>query len=180
MQVMKIRIGITGPESSGKTTLANRLAEEFKACLVLEYSRAYFEQKLKKGEPYEYDLQDIEKIAKIQFELNEEVCENEIKICDTEMSVIKIWCEDKFGFCPKEVTEMHRLQKFDIILMCRPDIDWQKDPFRQDENRREELFQKYQNTLEESNIKYKIIEGQGENRLKSAIEKVNNLIYNKE
>ena len=39
----RIRIAITGPESSGKTTLANELTNHYDATLVSEYSREYLE-----------------------------------------------------------------------------------------------------------------------------------------
>ena len=51
-------IVVTGPESSGKTTLAQDLAQELEGLLVPEYSRIYLEQA---GLRYGHD--DLEFIA---------------------------------------------------------------------------------------------------------------------
>jgi len=86
-----ISIGITGPESSGKTTISKYIAEEFNAHIVEEYSREYLSKKT------QYDLIDLIKIAKEQFKrIKKAQKEHNLVICDTELTVIKVWVEDKF------------------------------------------------------------------------------------
>lgn len=172
-----LRIAITGPESSGKTTIANQLAHELNGCLINEYSRTYLENKLKENPSYIYDLQDVLSIGKRQYQLNlGEDCEKNVLICDTEMTVIKVWCEDKFKVLPPEVQKLFVAQEFDMVFLCRPDIPWQADPLREDGNRREYLYKLYELSLKESALPYIVLEGNRNFRLQSAKKFVAQLI----
>ena len=53
-----LRIAITGPESSGKTTLAKNLAKVFSAAYIPEFARQYLQEKGLK-----YDQWDLDEIA---------------------------------------------------------------------------------------------------------------------
>ena len=82
------KIAITGPESTGKSTLARQLAEHYKTVWVPEYARTYINQL---NRPYErYDLMEM---AKGQISQEEKLLleSNNFLFCDTELSVIKIW-----------------------------------------------------------------------------------------
>ena len=57
------KIVITGPESTGKTTLAEALAQKLNALLIPEYARSYVEGL---NRPYTYS--DVEMIAQHQLE----------------------------------------------------------------------------------------------------------------
>lgn len=67
---MDKRIVITGPESSGKSTLTKLLAKEYKTSFVQEYAREYLE---KIDRPYE--LEDVLIMAKEQLKQEEEALE---------------------------------------------------------------------------------------------------------
>ncbi|MDV7398455.1 ATP-binding protein, partial [Arthrospira platensis SPKY1] len=58
-----LRIALTGPESTGKTTLAKALAARFDTVWAPEYARTYLERL---GRPYQYG--DLEVIARGQRE----------------------------------------------------------------------------------------------------------------
>ena len=59
-----IKIAVTGPESSGKTTLCKSLSEHFKTPYITEFSRTYLEKK--NGS---YNQADLDKIAEGQLKL---------------------------------------------------------------------------------------------------------------
>ena len=59
-----LRIAITGPESSGKTTLARALSKVLSAVYIPEFARQYLQEKGLK-----YDQQDLDEIAKGQLNL---------------------------------------------------------------------------------------------------------------
>ncbi|MCK4569489.1 MAG: ATP-binding protein, partial [Bacteroidales bacterium] len=90
------RIAITGPESTGKSELAEQLAKHFNTVWVPEYSREYLREL---SRSYGYD--DILSIAKGQFEGEERMATKAsgLLFCDTDFIVNKIWCIDKFGKC---------------------------------------------------------------------------------
>lgn len=164
-----IRIAITGPESSGKTTIATQLAKRLSGCLVLEYAREYLVSLKEKS----YTIDDVLNIGRFQFNANKASdCHKDYVICDTEMSVIKIWCEDKFGYCPQEIEALFVAQQFDFIFLCKPDMTWQADPLREDAFRRDDLFKLYIRTLDKAKVPYDILRGSKKERLVNILSKI--------
>jgi len=162
-----IRIAITGPESSGKTTLATQLAQSLNGCLVLEYARQYMLNL--DGKPY--TIEDVVNIGRFQFNANlASDCQQDYVVCDTEMGVIKVWCEDKFDDCPDVIQELFDAQQFDFLFLCKPDMAWQEDPLREDALRRDDLFDMYVQTFDRSKIPYHILSGSEDERLAKAID----------
>jgi HTH-type transcriptional regulator, transcriptional repressor of NAD biosynthesis genes len=105
-----IKIILTGPESTGKSTLAKQLANHFNAPLVEEYARTFFEKK----ETPQYVQEDLDEIAKGQLDLEQqayEVFKNliglspQIIVCDTDLLTLKIWSTEVFGDCSDELTQ---------------------------------------------------------------------------
>lgn len=165
MQKIK-RIAITGPESTGKSQLSEKLARFYNTVWVNEYSREYLENL---GRDYNYD--DILKIAQQQYNLenNEALKANTFLFCDTDFTVTKIWCEFKYGKCHEWISEMFLKHKYDLYLLCDIDLPWIYDPLREHPDKREALFSLYKNTLEKANFNFEIISGTGDKRLNNAI-----------
>ncbi len=166
------RIAITGPESTGKSFLAKQLANRYNASLVEEYAREYLE---KLNRPY--SINDIVEIGKGQMKLEEAVAKTEknILICDTELSVIKIWCEFNYNDCPDWVEENINKYTYDLYLLCNIDIPWQEDPMREHPDKRKELFEIYHKELSSRNTNFRIIEGSEVNRLENAVKFIDEL-----
>jgi NadR type nicotinamide-nucleotide adenylyltransferase len=154
------RFAVTGPESSGKTTLAIALAEQYAGTFIPEFARAYLEQK--NGI---YAREDLDRIAEKQMALWEEISAEKLLFCDTEMLVLKIWSEFKYGTCSTFILEAFRNQQFEHYFLCRPDIDWEEDPLRENPEDREELFERYLSQLKKQQIPFTIVEGTLENRI---------------
>ena len=93
-----VKFIITGPESSGKTTLAKKLSETYNICLVEEYARKYLNENENK-----YGFNDLLKIAYKQYE-NEKNCK-QFCICDTDLITIKIWSNYKYSKCDSWIEE---------------------------------------------------------------------------
>jgi NadR type nicotinamide-nucleotide adenylyltransferase len=171
-----IRIAITGPESSGKSDLAEALSKYYGTSYAPEYARAY----LKKHGP-EYTMEDLDEICRGQIEEEEKALARANRICffDTDMLVLKIWSQFRFGrvsdFIEKAKTERH----YDLHLLCKPDLPWTPDPLREspEPKEREILFDLYKNELDSDGCTYSIVEGQGDARLKSAISALKHFLY---
>jgi nicotinamide riboside kinase len=157
-----LRIIITGPESSGKTTLCKALAKHFKIASSKEYAREYLE-KLDR----DYTQEDLIKIAKGQL-----TSEQNSILLDTDLITIKIWSNYKYGNCEKWILEQIQKQKSEerFYLLCKPDIVWRQDPLRENPKNRIDLFQLYKKELENLSQDYYVVEG--ENRTKNAISKI--------
>ena len=162
------KVAITGPESTGKSTLAEKLAHHYKTDFVPEYSRTYLEN-------FEgrYTENDVVEIAKGQHNLilEEEKKSSKILIADTEIVVCKIWVEYVFKHSNKVIDEILKQQDFDLYLLCDIDLPWTYDPLRENPNidERKELFEIYRNTLEQMKVPFEIVSGNDEVRVNNAI-----------
>ncbi|RLD46925.1 MAG: hypothetical protein DRI86_01875 [Bacteroidetes bacterium] len=156
------RIAIIGPESSGKSTLARFIEKEFDGYLVDEYAREYL---LNFENPSKYSMEDLIEIAKVQFDKSTSIDSNKkICICDTEMLTMKIWAEDKFKYCPKKIETLFQNQKFDLYILCKPDIKWEFDILREDEDRRDYIFDIYKKYCNVFDFNYIEIKGDRKSR----------------
>lgn len=165
----KLKIAITGPESTGKSTLTAELAEHYNSTLIPEMARSYL-QKLDR--PYEYS--DLLEIAKTQKKTSEEIISsNQGNIfSDTSLLTIEIWSQDKFDKCDPWILNQIKKERFDLYLLCNVDTEWVFDKLREDKNRRKELFKIYEVLLKAYGFEYKIISGLGKERLLNAIKAI--------
>ncbi len=161
-----LKVIVTGPESSGKTTLCKALSEHLKISFTEEYAREYLNTINR-----EYKEEDLLEIAKGQL-----LSENNAQILDTDLITIKIWSEYKYGKSDKWILGQIEKQKSEnrYYLLCRPDIPWEADPLRESPLNRDELFKIYKREIEELGHDYLIIEGK--NRFKNSISKIASLI----
>ena len=157
-----VKVIITGPESSGKTTLCKALSKHFKVPFSYEYARKYLQAKKNK-----YTQTDLIRIAKGQLE-----SEKRSRILDTDLITIKIWSNHKYGNCDKWILKQINKQKSEkrFYILCKPDIAWEEDVLRENPKDRMNLFEIYKKELKELRCKYYIIEG--ENRTINAIKKI--------
>lgn len=89
---------------------------------------------------------------------------------DTDLVILKIWFLEVFGKMPEEMDRIIRNRKIDLYLLCRTDIPWVFDPLRENPGRRrEELFALYERELQAAGLPYRIVGGEGEERLEQAL-----------
>tara|TARA_B110000211_G_scaffold229790_1_gene288138 strand:+ start:584 stop:1093 length:510 start_codon:yes stop_codon:yes gene_type:complete len=166
------KIIVTGPESSGKTTLCKALATHLKTPFTEEFARIYIDNLDR-----EYSQNDLVIIAKGQLK-NEQLITNnkQLSLHDTDLITLKIWSEYKYGNCDDWITFQIEKQKQEkrFYLLCNPDIPWVNDPQRENPDNREELFEIYKVKLEKLGHNYFIVEG--ENRIDKSILKISTLI----
>lgn len=166
------RIAITGPESTGKSLLAEQLAKHYQTRWVPEFARTYIDTL---GRPYEEH--DILTIAKGQLEL-EKAGEQSLErgtghepylFCDTELLVTKIWSEVKFGRCDPWILQRLDRHSYALYLLCYIDTPWEADPQREHPHLRERLFSLYYDEMLERGWNFRVVTGLGEARVRNAI-----------
>lgn len=162
------KIFLTGPESTGKSTLCLQLAEHFNTVCIPEYARSYTE---KLNRPYVYD--DLCKIYREQIQQveNPPPSENKPVFYDTGLFISKVWFEQVYGKAPKELVKVIGNLKNDFYILCQTDIEWQPDRVRENSGqKRDFLFQEYQRQLELYGKEFAVLRGRGSQRFKNALE----------
>ena len=165
------KIVVTGPESSGKTTLAQALVAHYQVPWVEEYARNYIEQLARP-----YQEADLLRIAQGQTQMEDKAARNhpQLLICDTSLLVIYVWSRYRYGRCHPWIEQQLARRPVDHYLLCRPDLPWQPDPQRENPNDRQELFLRYEEALRKES--YTTVAGQGQARVQVATNAVNRLL----
>jgi NadR type nicotinamide-nucleotide adenylyltransferase len=181
------KIVVVGPESTGKSTICQQLASHYRSLWCPEYAREYL---LKNGTNYTFE--NLLEVAKGQLNLEEKVTEDLRQLLlqqpnhpgsekkkpylfiDTDMYVLKVWCEFVFGKCHTWILDRIVERKYDLYLLCKPDLPWVKDELREypDENTRIRLYHHYKELLTQQNVPWVEISGLETDRLRKAIEAV--------
>ena len=168
------RILILGPESTGKSTLSEKLAKHFAEPWVPEVAREYLE---KLDRPYAFD--DLLQIGKQQMQLEDELAlqANNYLFCDTDLRVIQVWSQHRFGEVDPWVLEEIARRTYDLILLCATDLPWQADPLREhpDLEMRQQFFEIYKQLSQASGFPWILISGDTAERLSTAIQAVESL-----
>lgn len=158
---------ITGPESTGKTELAKDLAHHYKAKWEPELARNYVQNLSSR-----YTYSDVEEIAKLQIEqIYNAINSEDVFFFDTGLIITKVWFDIVFKKCPEWLDEsIQSLPKF-THLLCDIDLPWRPDHVRENGGEmRVKLFEIYKLELENYEFDYKVVSGQGKQRLQNAID----------
>ena len=188
---------VIGPESTGKSTLCSQLAGHYHTIWVPEYAREYLE---KNGTHYSYD--DLLTIAKRQIELEESISNNPsatnivrqtsdidhrtsfippsgvrgLLFIDTDMYVMKVWCEYVFNKCHNWILNRVAQRNYDGYLLCNADLQWVKDDLREypDVETRNKLYHFYKDILVNQSVPWVNISGNYQERFEKAVKFIEN------
>lgn len=168
------RVALLGPESCGKSYLAEKLAERFQTAFVEEYGRSYCEK-------FGMDLTELDfaHIAGGQLYREDEMARkaNRVLFCDTDLIVTRVWSEIYFrGICQPWITWANHLRHYDLFLLLAPDIPWKNDGLREYEHQRDWMFERLRQELESRELPHVIIRGGFEDRTLRAVEAVQRLL----
>ncbi len=171
-----MNIAITGPESSGKTYLAEYLHQQFQSSLVLEYAREY----LQETSP-EYHYEDFKNMAQGQWQnMCDAKLSKELTIFDTDMVVFHVWSNVKYNRVEPWLEKMVKNQPVDVYFLCYPDLKWEYDELREypNEEERIRLFEMYVEVLDMFNCSYQIVKGNEQERVEFCLSEVRKMLEN--
>ena len=186
-----IKVAVIGPESTGKSTLCELLAQYYNTQWCPEFAREFL---LTHGTDYSYD--DLLYIAKGQLAMEDEYIQSTVDgpqstdnspfithhspllFIDTEMYVMKVWCEFVFGKCHRWVLDQIIERKYDLYLLCNTDLPWVKDELREypDLKTRDQLYHIYKDIMINQSTPWVDISGDYNERLQKAIKAVDQLM----
>lgn len=153
------RISVFGPESTGKSTLAEALARELQTTCVPEFARTYLE-----AHPLTADAMPV--IRDGQAALEDSLARdcNRTLICDTDPLLTSVWSETLYG-APLPTT-----RRYDLTLLCDVDLPWVADAVRYLPDDRAGFFARCEAALQRAERRYVVIRGR--DRLRAALEAI--------
>lgn len=152
--VRVLLICLYGPESTGKSTMAKKLAQHFHTSFVPEVAREIVSTN-------EFTLDDIRKIG---FAQNQRVKDlipsaNKVLFCDTDIITTRIYSEHYLGTAPIELDELEKEIKYDCYFLFDIDVPWVPDGMRDLSDQRPQMLEKFKNALELRSIPYTWVRG---------------------
>lgn len=166
------KIAIVGPESTGKSLLSEQLAKHYNTTWVTEVARSYLQNL---SRPYNFD--DLSVIAKLQLAEEERLSKtaNNFLFCDTNLIVIKVWSDFKYGRTEKWIVDAIQKSDYSLHLLTDIDLPWEDDPLREHPHFRSQLFELYLQELNSFGLEYQTVRGIGEDRIKNALNHIEKL-----
>ena len=161
---------LTGPESTGKTTLSLELADHFRTSVVPEFAREFLERS---GPGY--TEQDMHHMAFAQAQLiRKAVLEpHPVSIIDTDLLTYVIWFRERQGMVPDWIVHWSEHFRPTHYFLCKPDLPWAEDPLREHPVERTRLYTEYEDLLKKLGRSYSVVEGTGPDRFEKAIRALN-------
>jgi len=159
------RVVVTGSESTGKTTLAARLADELGTVVSPEFARDYLDRK---AAPL--DQHDVEVIAIGQLDQEARYVRRaaRVLILDTDLFSTVVYGVHYYGSIEPWIERVARERQAHLYLLLDVDVPWVADPQRDRGDRRDEMHALFRGALDRSGARYVTIAGSWEERLQRA------------
>ena len=178
------RVCLIGPESTGKSALAERLAEHFCAPWIREFAREYAE-----GQGSRLTYEDVEPIARGELKrleigdwrlvppTNLQSPISNLLILDTDLISTVVYSRHYYGNCPGWIADEARTRRADLYLLLDTDVPWVADAARDaGGDAREDLFDAFRRALDDFETRWVIISGSWDERFHAAAAEIAKLI----
>jgi HTH-type transcriptional repressor of NAD biosynthesis genes len=164
------KICFYGPESTGKSTMAEKMALYYETTFVPEVARELIISN-------DITVNDIIKIgtAQTQRVIEKTKIANKILFCDTDLITTKIYSQYYLNEVPNILNDLENEIKYDLYFLLDIDVEWVADHLRDFGNQRSEMFELFKAELEKRNISYVIINGnyrEREEKIKKIIDSI--------
>lgn len=168
-----LRVVVTGSESTGKTTLARRLAAHYGTVWVPEFARAYVDDVAR---PLTRD--DVEPVARGQLarERDAEPRADGLLMLDTDVLSTMVYGEHYYGHVPEWITSELRQHLADLYLLCDIDAPWVPDPQRDRGDARDAMHALFSAAVQRTGVPSVVIRGDWEQRFHAAVEAIDGLL----
>ncbi len=167
-----IKVVILGTESTGKTTLTQRLAEHYDCSHVIEAARAII------ADSNHFDINDLYRVVDRHMRDIEKACcgEHALVIIDTNVFITESYAE--FAFDEKLAVDnnVYRVNQASLYLYLNNDAPYYQDGTRLSKADRNLLDLSHRRTLTAHNIDLVEINGDWEQRFQLAVSKIDSLL----
>jgi HTH-type transcriptional repressor of NAD biosynthesis genes len=153
------KICFYGPESTGKSTMAKRLAEIYNTEFVPEVAKEVITSN-------NFTIDDIIRIGYAQNARMEEKLKtaNKILFCDTDLITTEIYSKKYLGVVPDILFELERAISYDLYLLFDIDVPWVADGLRDLNNQREAMLKIFEEELKKRSIHFIRVKGNWKER----------------
>jgi HTH-type transcriptional repressor of NAD biosynthesis genes len=148
------KICFYGPESTGKSSMAKRMAEIYHSEFVPEVAREIVDSS-------DFTLDDIIRIGKAQTDrvLEKSQTANRFLFCDTDLITTQVYCRHYLKEVPAILYELEKQIQYDTYFLFEVDVPWVSDGLRDLGDRRKEMFEVFKSELDQRGIHYHIVSG---------------------
>ena len=170
------RVCITGPESTGKTNLARRLAERLGTECVPEAARLYAERVRRP-----LTAADVEPIAREHValaaaaEARTAARGGRSLVLDTDLLSTLVYARHYYGVVAPWIADEERRRRADLYLLCDVDVPWEPDGVRDRPTDRETMFAEFESALVGRQAAFRVVRGAWPERLETALSAVAHL-----
>lgn len=160
-----------GPESTGKSTLARKLAEHYHTTFVPEVAREMITSN-------NFTREDIIHIGNAQTMrmMIKARTANRVLFCDTDLITTAIYSDVYLHEVPKELDELEKSVHIDQYFLFDVDVPWVPDGMRDLGEKREEMFARFKRELNRRAISYILLSGDYAERERKVIAFVDALL----
>jgi len=164
-----IRIVVTGPECTGKTTLAEQLGAHFGAPWLPEVARQYAAERAREGRGLLAG--DVDLIAARAIAADDAALASapRLLVSDTDLLSTVTYGRHYYGASSAWLDGEARARRASLYLLCAPDLPWTADGIRDRPEQRDELFAEFAGVLKEFSANVVVIRGDGEARMSAAV-----------
>ena len=178
------RIVLIGAESTGKSTLAQQLAEQFDTVWVPEYGREHWERKLAgrtlSDPPPSWSHDEFVEIAEEQQRRENLAARtaNRVLICDTNAFATGTWHERYYHARDERVDAIGAADRVDLYLLTAPDVPFVQDGFRDGEHVRQWMHKRFVEQLMGGAADWALVDGPYDRRFPLAEAIIRERFYN--
>jgi HTH-type transcriptional regulator, transcriptional repressor of NAD biosynthesis genes len=167
------RVCLIGPECTGKSTLAERLARHYGTVHVPEFARTWFG-----GPRFDWVPEIVSRIAHGQRTAQTVLARHATRtlFCDTDLLTVRLWSERLFGAAPDWVTAASEADDIDLYLLTAPDLPFTGSGELDRPAERAEFHARCERELIRLGRRYVPVAGDHEQRFASAVEAVDALL----
>jgi HTH-type transcriptional repressor of NAD biosynthesis genes len=166
------KICFYGPESTGKSFMAKRMAEKYETVFVPEVARELIITN-------DFTTHDIINIGRAHEQrIHEQMKEaNKILFCDTDAITTQLYSQYYLHVVPPELEQFEKNTQYDLYFLFDIDVPWVSDGLRDLGHLRQEMFRRFQEALEKRKIPYTLVSGTWEQREQIISREIDQLLY---
>lgn len=167
------RVCVFGPESTGKSTLTEALANHYGTVFVPEYARTHIT-----ANEGRVTLEDMLPIARGQLASERALARrcDRVLFSDTDVLATTIWSEVLFNHIDSELASLAQSQHFDLTLLLDVDVPWVEDVVRYLPHERASFFTRCEEALTAQGRHTVVVQGTWDERFRTATRAVDALL----